>query len=404
MGELRSEFGSQEGGLNFDLTWVNFDLNLGLKTWMNSAAVVVAFWWWWFGDGGGFGGGGCSGGVLMVVVAAVVVVVVGVVMLVMTVVVGLKVVVAALVVVGVEVHRKSGYPILRKNYPNPGDNIYRAKCFLIKEATNKKKDFYPGIRAITREPFIGRRHTLQRNFSPVARLEEIPHFLVYTAQKDFKVFQHDVKSVFLNGKLSEEFYVAQPPRFPDLKHLDYRGKIDNTLFLRKVKGHVILLQIYVDDIVFGSTKPSIKQSERIFSSYKNGTPNLGLWYPKDSRSNLSAYSDRDFAGCKLDRKSTTDGCQLLGGKLLSKIPIYFDNTLAIAIAYNLVLHSKTKHIKIIYHFIRDHVMNDIPHLPEPRSCKSTASEGPSRRNDNESKLQIWSMGFSLAKMKEELKG
>ena len=53
--------------------------------------------------------------------------------------------------------------------------------------------------------------------------------------------------------------------------------------------------------------------KRIFR-YLKGTPNLGLWYPKDSGFDLIAYSDSDFAGCKLDRKSTTGGCQLLGGK------------------------------------------------------------------------------------------
>ncbi|KAJ9561384.1 hypothetical protein OSB04_006544 [Centaurea solstitialis] len=106
------------------------------------------------------------------------------------------------------------------------------------------------------------------------------------------------------------------------------------------------------------------------------TPNLDSWF------DLITYSDSDFAGCKLDRKRTTGGCQLLGGKLvswtskkqnfvststveaeydydiqLSKIPIYYDNTSAITIANNPVLHSKTKHIEVRYHFIRDHVMN-----------------------------------------------
>ncbi|KAI3729843.1 hypothetical protein L6452_18514 [Arctium lappa] len=56
--------------------------------------------------------------------------------------------------------------------------------------------------------------------------------------------------------------------------------------------------------------------KRIFR-YLKGTPNLGLWYPKDSGFDLTGYSDSDFAGCKLDRKSTTGGCQLLGGKLVS---------------------------------------------------------------------------------------
>ncbi|KAJ9547240.1 hypothetical protein OSB04_019783 [Centaurea solstitialis] len=149
----------------------------------------------------------------------------------------------------------------------------------------------------------------------------------------------------------------------------------------------------------GVLKPINTAVKRIFR-YLKGTPNLGLWYSKDSGFDLTAYSDSDFAGCKIDRKSTTGGCHLLGGKLvswtskkqnsvststaeaeyvaagiccaqvlwlrnqlqdydiqLSKIPIYCDNTSAIAIANNPVLHSKTKHIEVRCHFIRDHVMN-----------------------------------------------
>ncbi|KAJ9545329.1 hypothetical protein OSB04_025036 [Centaurea solstitialis] len=386
-------------------------------------------------------------------------------------------------------------------------------------------------------------------FAPVARLEAIRLFLAFAAHMNFKVYQMDIKNAFLNGKLNEEVYVAQPPGFVDPKFPDHvyklnnavyglkqaprawydtlstfllskgfvRGKIDSTLFLKKYPKHILLVQIYVDDIIFGSTNPKlcekfellmkseykmsmmgeltfflglqIKQSEkgifinqgkyvhemlkkfdltsctpmktpmapplsldkdskgkpvdvtlyrgmigsllyltasrhdimystclcaryqaepkeshltavkRIFR-YLKGTPNLGLWYSKDSGFDLTAYSDSDFAGCKIDRKSTTGGCHLLGGKLvswtskkqnsvststaeaeyvaagiccaqvlwlrnqlqdydiqLSKIPIYCDNTSAIAIANNPVLHSKTKHIEVRYHFIRDHVMN-----------------------------------------------
>ena len=123
--------------------------------------------------------------------------------------------------------------------------------------------------------------------------------------------------------------------------------------------------------------------------YPKGTPNLGLLYPKDSGFDLTGYSDSDFAGYKLDRKSTSGGCQLLGGKLVSwtsknqnsvststaeaeyvaagsccaqilwmksqladydieftKIPILCDNTSAISITNNHVLHSRTKHIDV----------------------------------------------------------
>ncbi|KAJ9566882.1 hypothetical protein OSB04_002848 [Centaurea solstitialis] len=175
---------------------------------------------------------------------------------------------------------------------------------------------------------------------------------------------------------------------------DSKGKpIDVTLY-RGMIGSLLYLTAspLISCILHAEPKEShLTAVKRIFR-YLKGTPNLGLWYSKDSGFDLTAYSDSDFAGCKIDRKSTTGGCHLLGGKLnsvststaeaeyvaagiccaqvlwlrnqlqdydiqLSKIPIYCDNTSAIAIANNPVLHSKTKHIEVRYHFIRDHVMN-----------------------------------------------
>ncbi|KAJ9555967.1 hypothetical protein OSB04_010581 [Centaurea solstitialis] len=190
---------------------------------------------------------------------------------------------------------------------------------------------------------------------------------------------------------------------------DSKGKsVDVTLY-RGMIGSLLYLTASRPDIMYSTCLCARYQAEpkeshltavkRIFR-YLKGTPNLGLWYSKDSGFDLTAYSDSDFAGCKIDRKSTTGGCHLLGGKLvswtskkqnsvststaeaeyvaagiccaqvlwlrnqlqdydiqLSKIPIYCDNTSAIAIANNPVLHSKTKHIEVRYHFIRDHVMN-----------------------------------------------
>ncbi|GJV23492.1 hypothetical protein Tco_1376187 [Tanacetum coccineum] len=87
--------------------------------------------------------------------------------------------------------------------------------------------------------------------------------------------------------------------------------------------------------------------------YLKGTPSLGLWYPKCSGFDIKGYSDSDYVGCNMDIKSTLGACQLLGGKL---VPIFCNNTSAIAISNNLVLHSRTKHIDIRYHFIRDHIL------------------------------------------------
>ncbi|KAL8088621.1 hypothetical protein AgCh_038409 [Apium graveolens] len=126
-------------------------------------------------------------------------------------------------------------------------------------------------------------------FSPVARLEAIIIFLAYAAHKKFKVFQMDVKSAFLNGELEEEVYVEQPPGFVNPKFPNHvyrlhkalyglkqsprawyetltqfllesgfhRGTIDKTLFFLNHGKDLLLVQIYVDDIIFGSTNTKL---------------------------------------------------------------------------------------------------------------------------------------------------
>ncbi|KAJ9552679.1 hypothetical protein OSB04_016724 [Centaurea solstitialis] len=382
-------------------------------------------------------------------------------------------------------------------------------------------------------------------FAPVARIEAIRLFLAFASYKGFKVYQMDVKSAFLYGTIDEEVYVSQPPGFEDPKYPDKvyklrkalyglhqaprawydtmssyllenkfeRGVIDKTLFIKRTKTDMLLVQIYVDDIIFGSTKDDmwkefeelmhkkfkmssmgeltfflglqVKQKpERIFINqskyvasmlqkfgmndakpastpmkthkhltadvegeevdvhhyrsmigslmylttsrpdimfavcvcarfqvrpkeshlhavkrifkYLKGQPRLGLWYPNDSSFDLVAYTDSDYGGANLDRKSTSGGCQFLGGRLVSwqckkqttvsqstteaeyiaasqccsqvlwiqnqmqdyglsflQTPIYIDNNSALSIVNNPVKHSKTKHIQIKYHFIRD---------------------------------------------------
>ncbi|GJV19140.1 ribonuclease H-like domain-containing protein [Tanacetum coccineum] len=144
-------------------------------------------------------------------------------------------------------------------------------------------------------------------FAPVARIEAIRIFLAFASYMGFIVYQMDVKSAFLYGKIDEEVYVSQPPGFLDPKYPQKngyrRGTIDKTLFIKKDKYDIILVQVYVDDIIFGSTKKSW---------YLKGKPKLGLWYPKVSSFDLESYSDSDYAGANLDRKSTTGGCQFLG--------------------------------------------------------------------------------------------
>ncbi|GJT42607.1 retrovirus-related pol polyprotein from transposon TNT 1-94 [Tanacetum coccineum] len=120
-------------------------------------------------------------------------------------------------------------------------------------------------------------------YAPMARLESIRILLAYACAHDFKLFQMDVKSAFLNGFI--KVYVSQPPGFVDfekpntffklkkalyglkqapkawydrlkaflLDHLYTMGLVDNTLFTKKRNSHIIIVQIYVDDIIFGST-------------------------------------------------------------------------------------------------------------------------------------------------------
>ncbi|GJY24357.1 retrovirus-related pol polyprotein from transposon TNT 1-94 [Tanacetum coccineum] len=94
-------------------------------------------------------------------------------------------------------------------------------------------------------------------FAFVARIEAIRLFLAYASFKDFVAYQMDIKSAFLYGKIEVEVYVCQPPGFEDPDFPNRRGKIDKTLFIKRDKGDILLVQVYVDDIIFGSTKKSL---------------------------------------------------------------------------------------------------------------------------------------------------
>jgi hypothetical protein len=125
-------------------------------------------------------------------------------------------------------------------------------------------------------------------YAPVARLESIRILLAFATHHDFKLYQMDVKSAFLNGPISKLVYVEQPPGFEDSKFPNHVyklqkalygfkqaprawyeclkdfllkkgfeiGKADPTLFTRKIDKDIFVCQIYVDDIIFGSTNQS----------------------------------------------------------------------------------------------------------------------------------------------------
>ncbi|WVZ88901.1 hypothetical protein U9M48_035368 [Paspalum notatum var. saurae] len=301
-------------------------------------------------------------------------------------------------------------------------------------------------------------------FAPVARLEAIRFLLAYATHHDMKLYQMD--SAFLNGYINELVYVEQPPGFEDpnnpnhvyrLSKALYRlkqaprawyerlrdfliekgftiGRVDTTLFTKKTDNDLFVCQVYVDDIIFGSTneecctefgnmmakefemsmigeltfflgfqikqlkeetfiyqekytrdllkrfkmddcksietsmatnakleadESGIKVNQTLYRSmigsllylcasrsnimfsvclcarfqadpkeshlttvkrilrYLKHTPSIGLWYPKGASFELLGYSDSDFAGCRVERKSSFGGCYLLGRSLVS---------------------------------------------------------------------------------------
>ncbi|GJZ37456.1 retrotransposon protein, putative, ty1-copia subclass, partial [Tanacetum coccineum] len=184
----------------------------------------------------------------------------------------------------------------------------------------------------------------------------------------------------------------------------YRGMIGTLLYLTASRPD---LQFAICMCAWYQARPTEKHLntvKRIFR-YLKGTVNRGLWYPKDSSFALTAFADADHAGCQDTRRSTSGSIQLLGDRLVSwsskrqksaaissteaeyialsgccaqvlwmrsqltdygfgfnKIPMYCDNKSAIALCCNNVQHSRSKHIDIRFHFIKEHVENGVIEL------------------------------------------
>ncbi|GJT35103.1 retrovirus-related pol polyprotein from transposon TNT 1-94 [Tanacetum coccineum] len=207
-------------------------------------------------------------------------------------------------------------------------------------------------------------------YALVPRLESIRILLAFACALDFKLFQMDVKSAFLNGFINEEVYVAQPPGFIDfakpnhvyrlkkalyglkqapkawydrlkaflIKHDYTMGMVDNTLFTKKKDPNLIIVQIYVDDIIFGSTcqemcddfakimhdefemkmlkKFGLEDSKPMKTPISTETKLTkdveGLWYPKGSDIETIVYADSDHAGDYVDQKHTSSVCTFMG--------------------------------------------------------------------------------------------
>ncbi|GKE13375.1 putative ribonuclease H-like domain-containing protein [Tanacetum coccineum] len=95
------------------------------------------------------------------------------------------------------------------------------------------------------------------------KIQAIRLFLAYATFKDFVVYQMDVNSVFLYGKIEKEVYVCQPPGFEDPDFPDIKGQIDKTLCIKRDQGDILIVHVYVDDIIFGSTKKLCTDFEKM---------------------------------------------------------------------------------------------------------------------------------------------
>ncbi|WVZ70301.1 hypothetical protein U9M48_018977 [Paspalum notatum var. saurae] len=150
----------------------------------------------------------------------------------------------------------------------------------------------------------------------------------------------------------------------------------------------IQFAVYLCVRYHASPRAPLRQAVKRIFRYLKFTPELSLWYSSGSSLSLRGFSDADHAGCRIDRKSTSGTCQLLRTSLVSwssrkqasvalstteveyllwmkatlsdfglrfgKIPLLVDSTSAISVAKNPVFYSRTKHIDVRFHFLRDH--------------------------------------------------
>nr|GEV28705.1 retrovirus-related Pol polyprotein from transposon TNT 1-94 [Tanacetum cinerariifolium] len=161
----------------------------------------------------------------------------------------------------------------------------------------------------------------KESFALVARMEAIRIFLAYAAHKLFTVFQMDVKTVFLYGSLKEDVYVCQPEGFIDADHPSHVYKLKKALY-------------------------GLKQAPR-------------AWYNELSTFLLQNHFFKGTIDPTLFIRRFYDDILVVQltdyGFHFKKIPIYCDSKSAIAISCNSVQHSRTKHIVVCYHFIKEHV-------------------------------------------------
>jgi hypothetical protein len=191
----------------------------------------------------------------------------------------------------------------------------------------------------------------------------------------------------------------------DVDQMTYCSMIGNLLYITTSRPDIMKVVGMVGRYQFSPKQSHLVAIKRILKKLK-GTLTYGLWYPRNQNFQLTAYSDAVWANCVDERKSTSGGAFFLGDSLVAwisknkgsislltieveyiaattcctqilwmiqtlvdlkvnytdPITIHYDNTSAISISKNPVLHSKTKHIPIKYHFLREKVTNRVVQL------------------------------------------
>ncbi|GJZ83128.1 retrovirus-related pol polyprotein from transposon TNT 1-94 [Tanacetum coccineum] len=199
----------------------------------------------------------------------------------------------------------------------------------------------------------------------------------------------------------EKSKLDEDPQGKAVDPTHYHGMVGTLMYLTASRPDLTFVVCMCARYQAKPTEKHLHAVKRIFK-YLRGTINRGLWYPKDSSIALTAYADADHAGCQDTRRSTSGSMQLLGDRLVSwsskrqksaaissteaeyialsgccaqvlwmrsqltdyglgfnKIPMYCDNKSVIALCCNNVQHSRSKHIDIRFHFIKEQVKNEV---------------------------------------------
>ncbi|GJX90406.1 integrase, catalytic region, zinc finger, CCHC-type containing protein [Tanacetum coccineum] len=222
----------------------------------------------------------------------------------------------------------------------------------------------------------------EESFAPVARIEAIRIFIANAATKNITIYQMDIKTAFLNGELREVVYVSQPKGFVDPNKPNHVYRLKRAIYYLKQAPRACPRGIFINQSNYAF---EIIKKYGMLSSDPVDTPMVDKTkLDKDLQGNpvdpthyrgMIAYADADHAGCQDSKQSTSRSAQFLGDKLVNwsskkKKSIAISSTeaeyialySAIALCCNNVQHSRSKHIDVRYHFIKEQMENGVVEL------------------------------------------